>query len=159
MRNVLTFISGVLLALVILFVAGVGATRYLIGRLSVPPEKPVFDNGSTPAAPVADTSASSPTASPSAAAPEPSPEESETPTTPSPSPSVEESNYSARVTQPIGLILRESPTQDSRQIAGLEYNTEVIVLEENQDGSWLRVQLPTSGVEGWIKAGNTEEIQ
>ncbi|MBF2076958.1 MAG: SH3 domain-containing protein [Synechococcales cyanobacterium T60_A2020_003] len=156
MRNVLTFISGVLLALVILFVAGAGVTRYLIGRLSVPPDRPTFENDRLPS-PVA---SESPTESPATPAAIATPEPPNTPETPSPSPTEAETDgYTARVIQPIGLILRESPTADSRQIAGLEYNTEVIVLEENEDGSWLRVQLPNSGVEGWIKAGNTEKVQ
>lgn len=154
MTTVLKFISGVLLAIAILFIAGAGATRYLIGRLSVPPEKPVFENESpatpTPAATPVATAATPPAAEPPAEEPE----------SPSPTPSAENpETYAARVVQPIGLILREEPTSDSRQIAGLEYNTEIQVIEENEDGSWLRVQLPSSGVEGWIKSGNTEEIQ
>lgn len=156
MSSVLKFVSGVLLAIAILFIAGVGATRYLIGRLSVPPEKPVFENES-PSAPSSTPAAAAP--SPSVAPPEAAPP-SETPTPPSPTPSPEDAEaYTARVIQPIGLILREEPSSESRQIAGLEYNTEIQVIEENEDGSWLRVQLPSSGVEGWIKAGNTEEVQ
>jgi hypothetical protein len=151
MGSVIRFISGVLLAIALLFLAGAGVTRYLIGRLSVPPERPVFENEQPQ--PVADSAPASeaPEAPPAPTDPPPSPEAS-----PSPSPTPEETSYNARVIQPIGLILRAEPSQDSAQVGGLEYNTEVRVVEESTDGGWIRVE--GNGMEGWVRAGNTEDL-
>jgi hypothetical protein len=140
-------ILGVLLAIGILFGAGVSLTRYLIGRLSTPPPRPVFANDPSPqASPVAETVEAPP---PEAA---PSPEEV---APASPSPAAE--GYAARVTQPIGLILRDQPSRDAVQTGGIEFNRELTVLESSPDGEWQRVRLG-NGAEGWVRAGNTERL-
>ncbi|GAB4374434.1 MAG: hypothetical protein Kow00121_18860 [Elainellaceae cyanobacterium] len=145
------FFLGVLLAIGILFGTGVTLTRYLLERLSTPPPRPVFANDPSPpaASPVAAVEAN-PAEAPAEAAPAeaPAPESS-------PSPSSE--GYSARVTQPIGLILRDQPSQDSGQIGGIEFNREITVLEDSPDGEWQRVRL-SNGAEGWVKGGNTERL-
>lgn len=139
---------GIILTAVILFGAGVALTRYLLARLATPPPRPVFANDpspTTPASPVALTQASPP--SPEAAPP--SPESS-----PSPSPT---EGYAARVTQPIGLILRDQPSREAGRIGGIEFNQQLIVLEDSPDGEWQRVRL-ANGAEGWVRAGNTERV-
>ncbi|HEY9665062.1 MAG TPA: SH3 domain-containing protein [Allocoleopsis sp.] len=141
------FIFGVLLAMAILFGSGVALTRYLLTRLATPPPKPVFANDPSPASasPVAAVSPApaSPVATP-ASSPSPSPSASPSP-----------SGYSARVTQSIGLIVRQEPASTAAQIGGVEYNQVVTVLEESQDGGWQKVRLG-NGTEGWVKSGNTQ---
>jgi Bacterial SH3 domain len=132
------FILGVLLAIALLALAGVGVSRYLMAQLATPPAKPIYANDPSPPPPGA-------TPKP-AAAPSPSP---------APSPAAE--GIPARVTQPIGLILRQDPAADALQIGGVDYNQEVTVLEDAPDGAWQRVRL-ANGTEGWVKGGNTERL-
>jgi cytoskeletal protein RodZ len=149
-------LTGFMLAIAILFLAGVAATRYMLAKLAIPPERPTFANDAS-SAPEASPSpeTSSPTPSPSPSEPAPSPAASASPT---PTNSPDADGTLARVNQPIGLILRQEPNRDARQITGLAYNSQVLVLEESSDGEWLRVRLPDSGVEGWVKSGNTEPV-
>ncbi|MBE9177593.1 SH3 domain-containing protein [Oculatella sp. LEGE 06141] len=146
------FLLGFTLAIALLFFTGASITRYLITRLTTPPPKPIFANDNP-----ADIEPS-PVASQSPAEPvEPSP--AATPS-PSPSPSPDEPGaYQARVTQPIGLVIRQDPNRDAEQIGGVEYEQELTVLSESSDGEWLRVRLSGSGVEGWVRAGNTERAE
>ncbi|NJL20682.1 MAG: SH3 domain-containing protein, partial [Leptolyngbyaceae cyanobacterium SM1_3_5] len=62
----------------------------------------------------------------------------------------------ARVSIPIGLVLRQSPSRESTRLGGLEYEDEITVLETK--GDWMRVRLPNSDIEGWVRAGNAERI-
>jgi hypothetical protein len=164
--GILKFVTGILIALALLFIGGAAAGRYLITRLTAPPAKPIFaeeqvsqpsdtatvaGSSETPAASSSEgqDSASEPLqvfTEPVAPEPELSPDESAT------------SQANARIIQPIGMVLRQGPNQGSTQIGSLYYNDEVIVLGTSADGEWQQVQLPGSGVEGWIKAGNTEAL-
>jgi len=147
MAGVAKFLLGFTLAIAILFFSGVTAARYLITRLTAPPPRPVFPNDNPmPASPEASPAAEA------APSPAPSPEAAASPT-PEPSPSP--TGTVARVTQPIGLILRSEASQASEQVGGIEYNAEVEILETSPDGEWLRVRVPGSEQEGWIKSGNT----
>lgn len=149
LSGVFKFILGFVLAIALLFLAGAGLTRYMLARLSTPPPRPTFPNDPPNAAV---NSAANPAASPEApAAPAASPEAA---ASPSPSPSA---GYRARVTQPIGLIVRAEADANAAQITGVEYNREVTVLEDSSDGAWQKVRL-TDGREGWVKGGNTERI-
>jgi hypothetical protein len=154
------FLIGFSMAIAILFFAGVSTARYFIARLTAPPPKPIFANDSPQAQPsLAPTavanSAASPTPAAANAAPPPA-----APAAPTPTPeAIPEGAYQARVTQPIGLILRTGPTTASEQIGGVAFNEEVIVLETSSDQEWIRVQLGVGGIEGWVKSGNTEQIQ
>ena len=129
------FILGVVLAIALLALAGVGVSRYVIAQLATPPAKPIYANESSP---------SGSTPKPAAAAP-------------SPTPSPAADGVPARVTQPIGLILRKDPATDALQIGGVDYNQEVTVLEDAPNGAWQRVRL-ADGLEGWVKGGNTERL-
>lgn len=153
MSGLLKFATGFTLAIAVLFFAGVNAARYLITRLTALPPRPVFENDAPLEADVSSASPSpnAPTAPSPVAASSPEP-------SPSPSP-LEAGAYEAKVVQPIGLILREEPTTTSTQLGGVAYNEEVVVLDTSADGDWIQVRLPSSGVEGWVKSGNTERIE
>ena len=138
------FILGFLLAIALLALAGVGTTRYFLAQLATPPARPTFANDPSPTPPSA-----KPSVAPS---PPPSPAPAASPTA---SPVAE--GYAARVTQPIGLILRQDPSADAARIGGIEFNQEVTVLEDAPEGAWQRVRL-ANGSEGWIKGGNTERL-
>lgn len=139
---------GILLAAGILFGAGVALTRYLLERLATPPPRPVFANDPSPA-PASPGAATASPATPSPEAAPPSPEAS-----PSPSPT---DGYAARVTQPIGLILRDQPSREAGRIGGIEFNQQLTVLEDSPDGAWQRVRL-ANGAEGWVRSGNTQRL-
>ncbi|MBD2462415.1 SH3 domain-containing protein [Oscillatoria sp. FACHB-1407] len=149
--GLIKFFTGFTLAIALLFFAGVNVTRHLITRLTAPPPRPVFPND-TPS-PVASAAASTPQtqATPSPAASAAPPVER------SPSPN-EAGAFEARVTEPIGLIVRQEPSRDAERLGGVEYDEVVTVLETTSDGEWQRVRLSGSGVEGWVKAGNVEQI-
>ncbi|MGB3616295.1 MAG: SH3 domain-containing protein [Elainellaceae cyanobacterium] len=75
------------------------------------------------------------------------------------SPPVDDANaYQARVIQPIGLILRQGPDASTTQLGGIDYNDELTVLSESDNGEWIQVRLLGSEVIGWVKAGNTEPL-
>ncbi|MEO1144299.1 MAG: SH3 domain-containing protein [Cyanobacteria bacterium J06638_22] len=157
MAGVAKFFLGFVLAIAIIFFAGVTTARYFVNRLTEAPPRPVFPNDapppSEPAAEPAEAVAVAP-ASPeesaleAAVAPEP---------TPSPEPTPNPENVE-RVVVPIGLILREDATQASAQIGGIPYDGEVEVLDSSPDGEWQRVRVLDSGQEGWIKSGNTVAV-
>jgi hypothetical protein len=156
--GVAKFFTGFVLAIAVLFFAGVSATRYLMARFTTPPPRPTFPND-----PPAQTGSAPPeggqTGGQTESAAEPSAETESAPSpTPSPSPTIPPGAYEARVTQPIGLILRQQPSQDAQQIGGVAYDEQVVVLSESSDGEWLQVRLSGSPVEGWVKSGNTERL-
>lgn len=64
--------------------------------------------------------------------------------------------YRARVTWPEGLSLRAEPTLEAERTGGIGYNWEILVLEVSSDNQWQKVRIPSSGQEGWVKAGNVE---
>jgi hypothetical protein len=146
LAGVAKFVLGFALAIVLLAIAGVGVTRYLLGQLSTPPPRPTFPNdtavnrnspspAASPAAPQANTAAS------------PSPQASPSPT----------EGYLARVTEPIGLIVRQDPEAAALEIEGVDFEQQVTVLETTPDGAWERIRL-TNGAEGWVRGGNTEKL-
>ena len=151
-------VFGVSLALVLHFLTGVATARYFMAKLSVLPPKPVFDNdainaqtaNAEEAAPNPGTAATetTPEATVAEAEVEPPPEEIENPP----------GSYEAVVVQPIGLVLRGGPGLEFEQMGGVDYNEEVLILQASEDGRWLNVRVPSSGQEGWVKAGNTEQL-
>jgi hypothetical protein len=147
--GLIKFLTGFTLAIALLFLAGVGVTRYLMTKLSTPPPKPIFANDS-PAVNPPSSAAQSPVSSPIAV------QSSPVPSSPSPSPSLPVGAYIARVNEPIGLVLRDGPSLDAGRIGGLDYNDQLIVLGSSPNGEWENVRLEGSNVEGWVKAGNTE---
>lgn len=149
LSGVFRFILGFLLAIALLFLAGAGLTRYMLARLATPPPRPNFPNDPSPSA-ITSPAASPPAGDVAPAAPA-SPEASPTP---SPSPT---SEYRARVNQPLGLIVRNQPSTEATEVGGVEFQSELTVLEDSSDGGWQKVRL-ADGTEGWVKGGNTERL-
>lgn len=142
--GIFKFLVGFILAFLILAGASVAAALYFAARLTELPERPTFANDK----PVTQT----------ASTPKPSP-------TPTPTPAPEaktlpEGAYRAIVVQPIGLILRDSPSYESNRIGGVGYEEKVIVLEDSEDQMWQRVQVEEdTDRTGWVKGGNTERVE
>ncbi len=133
-----------------LFAAGVAGGLYLFfGGMSQSPPKPVFseekpvvtDNKPSSTQENGDTTNNTIETEKS------NPVESE---------KLPEGAYRARVIWEEGLKLRAEPSKDAQRVGGVEYNWELIILSEN--GAWQKVRIPSSGQEGWIKAGNVERI-
>jgi uncharacterized protein YgiM (DUF1202 family) len=148
-------ILGVAIALMLLSLAGVATARYFMGRLSVLPPKPVFENDAPaqPAASETETAPTNPSPPPEAAPPEPAP------TPDAPEAEIQPGLYQAIVVQPIGLVIREGPGTSYGQLGGVDYNDKVEVLEEDTNQNWIRIRVIGSGQEGWVKAGNTRQVQ
>lgn len=147
--GVFKFIVGFFLAILILAGATVATALYFAARLAELPERPTFPNDN-------------PTAKTTAKAPTPKPQATPTPT-PTPTPAeekLEPGAYRAIVTQPIGLILRDSPSTDANRIGGIAYNEKVVVLGESEDKGWQKVRVSQdSDRTGWVKGGNTEKVE
>ncbi|MEM6838564.1 MAG: SH3 domain-containing protein [Cyanobacteria bacterium P01_C01_bin.120] len=130
---------GMVLALVLLSLTGVATARYFMAKLSVLPPKPIFEN---------DVALQAEAVTP----PEP-PE--------APAPPVEAApagSYAAIVVQPIGLVLRSGPGATHPQLGGVDYQEEVLVLETDESGTWMKVRVNETAQEGWVKAGNTQNL-
>ena len=176
LSNLLSIVVGLMLATALLVLGGAMVARHFIMKLTALPPKPVFANdapikASKPAPPPAKTAsanakpAAKPPASPKPkASPVATPVSATKPATkpaspkPSPSSTPTGNGYQARVVQPIGLVLRGSPSRDSSQIGGIDFNQKVVVLEESTDGEWIKIRLNGSNQEGWVRAGNTEKV-
>lgn len=139
-------ILGIALALVLLSLTGVATARYFMAKLSVLPPRPVFDNDVVAEQPI-------PTEAP-APSETPAPQPEAAPPTPEKPPG----SYTAVVVQPIGLVLRSGPGAEYEQLGGVDYNDQVLVLESSEDGRWMKVRVRTTSQEGWVKAGNTENV-
>lgn len=63
--------------------------------------------------------------------------------------------YHAKVTWSEGLMVRAEPSMSGSRTGGLKYNEKIIVLEV-KDG-WEKIRT-ASGVEGWVKSGNTNKV-
>jgi uncharacterized protein YgiM (DUF1202 family) len=143
-------ILGILSAIALLSGGGLIAARVVAARFTAPPPKPSFPNDNKPIStkPVARTT---PTAEKT------TPPETEKPTeasTPKPLPA---GAFQARVTQDIGLIVRDSPSVEGTQVGGIDFNAQVTVLEESADGEWQKIRLSNER-EGWVRAGNVEKV-
>ncbi|EDX87142.1 Bacterial SH3 domain family [Synechococcus sp. PCC 7335] len=152
------FILGLILAMLIMTLAGASMLRYFMARNAEPPERPTYTND-LPEEPPAEATvpeSNQPSVSPAIeTAPEEPPAEPEAPETPE-APTVETSDgtYSVVVTQPVGLILRSGPGTDYANIGGVDYEESVTVLAE--ENGWLNILL-SNGEEGWVKDGNVSE--
>jgi uncharacterized protein YgiM (DUF1202 family) len=145
-------VLGIAIALMLLSMAGVATARYFMGRLSVLPPKPIYED-EMPVAPAA-PAAAVPVAPAAPAAPAPAVEPP-----PVVEPPLEPGAYNATVIQPIGLVLREGPGVEFPQVGGVDDNEAVVVIEEPTDKSWVKVRVVSSGQEGWVKAGNTRRTE
>lgn len=146
--GIFKFLVGFLLAIVLLAGASVAAALYFAAKLTTVPERPVFPNDKTAVKTAGAGAKPAPQATPvSVSSDEPSPKP------------LEPGAYYAVVTQPIGLILRDTANRDSNRIGGVGYKERVVVLEESPDKEWQRVRIEDGNREGWVKGGNTEKIE
>ena len=144
------FVLGIILAMLIMTLAGASMVRYFMARSAETPDRPIYENDSPEDRPVN----TEPTANADLDEPEP---EVEPELAPEPEPELEpdldpEDGYRAYVTQPVGLILRSGPGTDYRNIGGIGYQESITVIGE--ESGWLNIAL-SNGEEGWIKDGNT----
>lgn len=142
-------ILGITVAFVLLSLTGVATARYFMAKLSVLPPKPVFENDVATEQP-ANNEPPADAAPTEAATPEPAAEPATAENPPG--------SYPAIVTQPIGLVLRSGPGAEHEQLGGVDHQDEVLVLEASEDGTWMKVRVGESGQEGWVKAGNTQNV-
>jgi hypothetical protein len=146
--SIFKFLVGFLLAIVLMAGASVAAALYFAAKLTALPERPVFPNDKT-----AQIAGAKPTATAKA-----SPVSDSSSDTPSPKP-LEPGTYRALITQPIGLILRDSANRDANRIGGVGYKEKVVVLEDSPDKEWQRIRVEDGSRDGWVKGGNTEKIE
>lgn len=157
--NVLKYILGIFLAIIVLIGGGFATALYFINRTAIPPTKPIFANDSPEVkAQAPKTPGASPVLTPSSvegetakpnATPTLSPDESEKP--------LPAGAYNARVSWSQGLILRSEPQPNAERLGGVAFNQKIIVLEESKDKVWQKIRLDGSDKEGWVKAGNTQK--
>ncbi|UKP00868.1 SH3 domain-containing protein [Nostoc sp. UHCC 0870] len=152
--GLLKFILGFLLAIAVLVGSGVAVALYFMNRTAIPPTKPTYANDS----PALQTS--NPQKTDLNTTPTPnaimSPTPSATPT--ESSEALPPGAYQGRVTWSEGLSLRAEPKQDAERVGSVAFKQNIIVLEENQDKSWLKIRIEGSKQEGWVKAGNIERV-
>lgn len=154
LAGVSKLVLGVALALLMMSMAGVATARYFMARLSVLPPRPEFNNDTATANNVPTDTNNVPTDLPIEAA-----QPAEAPATPVELPNdITIDGYQAVVVQPIGLVLRSGPGTDHSQIGGLDYDTEVTVLEDDPTQGWIRIRVTGNGQEGWVKSGNTRRL-
>ena len=157
LAGVAKFVLGVGLAIAITLGGGVLVGLYFMYRFTTHPPKPVFPNEKVTAkvknSPQATTTASQ------TGATSPKPSETPNPSETTSAKPLTPGTYTARVSWTQGLSLRGEPNTEAERVGGLEYNQQVIVLEESADKNWQKVRLADGELEGWIKAGNIERIQ
>jgi hypothetical protein len=141
LRGLLSLISGIAIAIAFVAAGGVIAVRYIVTQIATAPPRPAFTNDPQPGA-IAPAPA---VIAPVPAAPAPSP--------------LPPGAYRARVTQPIGLVLRSAPNRSGARLGSVDYNDRVIVLGNSPDQRWQRVRLGETGPEGWVRSGNTRRIE
>ena len=137
---------GVLLAFVLLSLAGVATARYFMAKLSVLPPRPVFEN---------DVALQVEAANPQ---PEAQPVPVAAPETAAPVEELPPDSYVAVVVQPIGLVMRSGPGAENPQLGGVDFQEQVLVLQTDDSGNWMKIRVRETGQEGWVKAGNTENV-
>ena len=154
------FVLGIILAMLVMSIAGMAMAQYFMTRMVEPPERPTYENdlpesgrpSSADAAPERDENGA-PVAVTAEEAEEDEPEAAPEPEEEDDDDALPEGEYRATVNQPVGLILRDGPGTDYAQIGGLDYQESMVVFAE-EDG-WLNVEL-SNGRTGWIKDGNVD---
>lgn len=149
LAGVAKFVIGVSLAIALMIGGSVLVGLYFMYKVTSHPPKPVFNNEK-----VNQMAAKAKNPPKTTAQPQPTP----TPSKPSETAEAKlaPGTYKARVNWSQGLSLRAEPSADAARIGGLDYNQQIVVLEETADKSWQKVRLADGEQEGWIKAGNLE---
>jgi Bacterial SH3 domain len=149
------FILGFILGVLLLVMGSVGAAYYFFNRLAAAPPKPVFSE-TVPATPEVEKPAPT-NETDKAAAPTDNKTETKTEEKEDEEEKIPEGAYKAEVSWSSGLSLRAEPDLNAERVGGVDYNTEVLVVEESDDKVWQKIRL-SDGQEAWVKAGNVEKI-
>jgi hypothetical protein len=148
---------GFLLAIAVLLGSSVAVALYFMNRTSIPPAKPLYSNDN-PALKTTNTSKvdveNTPTSELKTSV---SPTPIVTPTT-EPSEKLPPGAYQGRVIWAEGLSLRSEPQQDAERVGSVAFQENIIVLQENEDKTWLKIRTEGSKQEGWVKVGNIERV-
>ncbi|MBE9128485.1 SH3 domain-containing protein [Coleofasciculus sp. LEGE 07092] len=153
LSGITKFFLGFTLGISLLLGTSVAAAYYFYTKLSVNPPRPIFAEEQQPEKPIAQP-VKAPKASSQNNPSKPSPAPSKSPATAALPPGA----YTAKVSWPEGLSLRDSPGLEASRIGGVAYNQEIIVLQESDDKKWQKVRLAEGEQEGWVKAGNIERV-
>ncbi|MBW4662914.1 MAG: SH3 domain-containing protein [Chroococcus sp. CMT-3BRIN-NPC107] len=151
-EGLVKLVLGFIVAIALLVSGSVALALIFINRSSTPPPKPIFANDTNAVKKKANIPLTK-TPAPAAAKKPTSAKSSK----PSPSP-LASGTYLARVTWNDGLSLRTEPSLEAQRVGSLDYNQQIVVLEQSQDQKWQRVRLEDGELEGWVKAGNTERV-
>ncbi len=139
------FLVGFILAILLLAGASAAAVLYFAAKLTRMPEKPIYQN-------------EKPVVQKVSTSPEPTVATSNTKSA-NEANELDPGTYRAIVIEPIGLILRDTPSRNSNRIGGISYQEEVIVLEESSDKRWQKVRVDDGSDRiGWVSGGNTERL-
>jgi hypothetical protein len=145
------FVLGLILAMLIMSLAGLSMARYFMTRMVEQPERPTYENDlpedQKPAAKAPEASDAQASDAQSSENTEPAAK-----TEPETKPEAEKETdsadgYNAYATTDLNLRSGPGTTYDS--IGGVGTDENVTVLEE--DGEWLKVQL-SNGTEGWVSS-------
>ncbi len=166
LSTILQFVLGFILGIALLSGVAVGAAYFYLSSISEYPPKPTFpEEESSPTAEKEPEPASPPleteTEQAATAETEREPEEAtraEPQSEPEPPEKLPPGAYKARVTWSEGLSLRAEPSTNAERIGGVDFNDEILILEESEDKQWQRVRVGESDREGWVKAGNIERV-
>lgn len=138
---------------IILFTAGIaGGAYFFLTQVSGNPPKPSFPEKTSP------VEEKSPSNQTETTATKPEEKKETTETVAEETEDLPEGAYRARVTWSTGLSVRSQPSPDAERVGGVGYNWEIIILSSSSDGDWQKIRIPSSGEEGWVKAGNIEKI-
>jgi cytoskeletal protein RodZ len=159
LSTILQFVLGFILGIALLSGVAVSAAYFYLSSISEYPPKPSFPEEET--SPEVETEPTSPSVETEAEettqeveeTPEPEPQSE-----PEPPEELPSGAYKARVTWPEGLSLRAEPSANAERIGGIDFNDEIVILEESGDQQWQRVRVGESDREGWVKAGNVERV-
>jgi hypothetical protein len=155
LTNVLKYILGILLAIVILSIGGFVAALYIMNRTTILPAKPIFANDQ----PSVKNQASKSVSLKDQATPQSETQEGAPVAMPTPSAKpIPPGAYPARVTWSQGLVLRAEPKPDALRVGGVAFRQKVFVLEESPDKAWQKIRLQSNDKEGWIRTGNTQKL-
>ena len=138
------FVLGIILAMLIMSLAGLSMARYFMTRMVDQPNRPTYENDLPEGQSATDKPAKSSTSTEGedavTAAPKPAPEAKPAAADPN--------SYQAYATS--NLNLRSGPGTGYDTIGGVGQDEDITVLEE--DSNWLKVRL-SDGSEGWISSG------
>lgn len=144
--NIFKFLIGIIMAVFILAGAGVAAVLFLASSVTRLPERPTFPNDKT-----TNVATAKPITQGNQVANTNNQKQPE---------ALAAGSYRAKVTEPVGLILRDTPSRDAKRLGGIAYEEELIVLEESSDKLWQRVKvIDGSDRTGWVSGGNTQAIE